>query len=81
MSGGGNESSRYRGARGLDPAIVAEIERAFGFDKPWHERLLTTLWGYLRFDFGRSLFQDRPVARADPGASCRSRSRSACGPR
>ena len=59
--GGGDESSRYRGARGLDPAVVAEIERAFGFDKPWHERLLTTLWGYLRFDLGRSLFQDRPV--------------------
>ena len=66
-TGGGNENSRYRGARGLDPAVVAEIERAFGFDKPWHERLLTTLWGYLRFDLGRSLFQDRPVARADPG--------------
>jgi microcin C transport system permease protein len=59
--GGGDENSRYRGARGLDPAVVAEIERAFGFDKPWHERLLTTLWGYLRFDLGRSLFQDRPV--------------------
>ena len=59
--GGGDENSRYRGARGLDPAVVAEIERAFGFDKPWHERLLTTLSGYLRFDLGRSLFQDRPV--------------------
>ena len=59
--GGGDENSRYRGARGLDPAVVAEIERAFGFDKPWHERLLDTLAGYLRFDLGRSLFQDRPV--------------------
>ncbi len=59
--GSGEESSRYRGARGLDPAVVAEIERAFGFDKPWHERLLATLSGYLRFDLGRSLFQDRPV--------------------
>ncbi len=59
--GSGDQNSRYRGARGLDPAIVAEIERAFGFDKPWHERLLATLSGYLRFDLGRSLFQDRPV--------------------
>jgi microcin C transport system permease protein len=59
--GAGDENSRYRGARGLDPAVVAEIERAFGFDKPWHERLLATLSGYLRFDLGRSLFQDRPV--------------------
>jgi microcin C transport system permease protein len=66
LSGGGGEGGpvgTYRGARGLDPAVVAEIERAFGFDKPWHERLLTTLWGYLRFDLGRSLFQDRPVSQ------------------
>ncbi len=53
--------STYRGARGLDPAIVAEIERTFGFDKPAHVRFGEMLWGYLRFDFGRSLFQDRPV--------------------
>ena len=53
--------SAYRGARGLDPAVVAEIERAFGFDKPAHERFWIMLSGYLRFDLGRSLFRDRPV--------------------
>src|SRR5215213_3280769 len=59
---GGNEAgSRYRGARGLDPAVVAEIERAFGFDKPWQDRLGTMLAGYARFDLGRSLFRDKPV--------------------
>ncbi|MBL6455516.1 microcin C ABC transporter permease YejB [Belnapia sp. T6] len=58
---GSNESSRYRGARGLDPAVVREIERAFGFDKPWPQRLGEMLSGYARFDLGRSLFQDRPV--------------------
>ncbi|WP_431267299.1 microcin C ABC transporter permease YejB [Dankookia sp. P2] len=56
------EGSRYRGARGLDPAVVAEIERAFGFDKPWQDRLWTMLSGYARFDLGRSLFRDKPVA-------------------
>jgi microcin C transport system permease protein len=60
-AGGGGEASRYRGARGLDPAIVAEIERSFGFDRPWHERLGSMLAGYVQFDLGRSLFQDRPV--------------------
>jgi microcin C transport system permease protein len=55
------ENSRYRGARGLDPAVVAEIERAFGFDKPWQDRLWTMLAGYARFDLGRSLFRDKPV--------------------
>ncbi|MCS6890303.1 MAG: microcin C ABC transporter permease YejB [Rhodovarius sp.] len=62
--GGGAEgqgSSPYRGARGLDPEIVREIERAFGFDKPAHIRFLEMLRGYLTFDLGRSLFQDRPV--------------------
>ena len=60
QSGSGPAGS-YRGARGLDPAIVAEIERAFGFDKPAHVRFWEMLKGYLTFDFGRSLFQDRPV--------------------
>ncbi|OYW10614.1 MAG: microcin ABC transporter permease, partial [Rhodospirillales bacterium 12-71-4] len=51
----------YRGARGLDPAIVAEIERSFGFDKPAHVRFFEMMRGYLTFDFGRSLFRDQPV--------------------
>jgi len=59
--GGGGPVGTYRGARGLDPAVVAEIERAFGFDKPAPERFWTMLKGYLRFDFGQSLFQGRPV--------------------
>ena len=59
--GGGGESSAYRGARGLDPAVVAEIERTFGFDKPAHVRFFEMMKGYLTFDFGRSLFQGRPV--------------------
>ncbi len=51
----------YRGARGLDPAIVAEIERSFGFDKPAHIRFIEMMKGYLTFDFGQSLFRGRPV--------------------
>ena len=64
LSGGGGEGGpvgTYRGARGLDPAIVAEIERLFGFDKPAHVRFVEMMTGYLTFDFGRSLFRDRPV--------------------
>jgi microcin C transport system permease protein len=60
-SGEGGPVGNYRGARGLDPAIVAEIERAFGFDKPAHQRFWEMLKGYLTFDLGRSLFRDRPV--------------------
>ena len=30
---GGDATSRYRGARGLDPEFVREIERMYGFDR------------------------------------------------
>jgi len=60
-SGGEGPVGTYRGARGLDPAIVRDIERLFGFDKPAHVRFLEMMRGYLTFDFGRSLFRDRPV--------------------
>ena len=33
-AGGSSVTSKYRGARGLDPDIVKEIERMYGFDKP-----------------------------------------------
>jgi microcin C transport system permease protein len=32
--------SKYRGAQGLDPEFIAELERQFGFDKPAHERFM-----------------------------------------
>ena len=32
------ESSKYRGAQGLDPAFIKSLEKQFGFDKPAHER-------------------------------------------
>jgi microcin C transport system permease protein len=60
-SGGSGPVGAYRGARGLDPAVVAEIERTFGFDKPAHVRFFEMMKGYLTFDFGQSLFQGRPV--------------------
>lgn len=54
-------SSRYRGAQGLDPQIIKDLEKQFGFDKPAHERFLLLLWNYARFDFGRSYFHDAKV--------------------
>ncbi|MDJ0038049.1 microcin C ABC transporter permease YejB [Pantoea allii] len=53
--------NQYRGARGLDPEVIAEIERRYGFDKPIGERYLTMLWNYVRFDFGDSLFRSASV--------------------
>lgn len=57
----GGEDSRYRGAQGLDPAFIAEIERMFGFDKPAHERFFLMMGNFLTFDFGDSYFRDRGV--------------------
>ncbi len=53
--------SKYRGAQGLDPELIKEIERQFGFDKPAHERFILMMKNYLRFDFGDSFFRDRSV--------------------
>ncbi|HRF08625.1 MAG TPA: microcin C ABC transporter permease YejB [Xanthobacteraceae bacterium] len=54
-------TSRYRGAQGLDPQIIKDLEKQFGFDKPAHERFLLLIWNYARFDFGRSYFHDAQV--------------------
>jgi len=59
--GGGGPVGSYRGARGMDPAVVAEIEKTFGFDKPAYVRFTDMMKGYLTFDFGQSLFQGRKV--------------------
>ncbi len=53
--------SKYRGAQGLDPAFIAEIEKQFGFDKPMHERFILMMGNYITFDFGESYFRDRKV--------------------
>ncbi len=58
---GASETGRYRGAQGLDPEFIAELERRFGFDKPLHERFLQMMGNYLVFDFGESFFRDRKV--------------------
>ncbi len=58
---GGDVTSRYRGAQGLDPEFIRELEEQFGFDRPPHERFLMMMWNYLRFDFGDSYFRDISV--------------------
>ncbi len=55
------ESSKYRGAQGLDPAFIKSLEKQFGFDKPAHERFFLMLKNYAVFDFGKSYFRDVSV--------------------
>ncbi|MGZ0186622.1 MAG: microcin C ABC transporter permease YejB, partial [Alphaproteobacteria bacterium] len=58
---GAGEGSAYRGARGLDPDFIKDLEVRFGFDKPMHERFLDMLWNFARFDFGESFFRSERV--------------------
>ena len=51
----------YRGAQGLSPEFIAELERQFGLDKPAHERFFLMMRNYLVFDFGESFFRGRDV--------------------
>ena len=51
----------YRGASGIDPHVLANIRKMFGFDKPPLTRFIDMVWGYLRFDFGRSFFRGQTV--------------------
>lgn len=65
IAGGGAEvsvaGSNYRGAQGLDPKLIEEIEKMYGFDKPAPERFWIMLNNYLHLDFGSSFFRDAKV--------------------
>ena len=63
MGGGdrGSGDSVYRGAQGLDPEFIAQLEAQFGFDRPAHERFALMIWNFARFDFGDSYFRDISV--------------------
>ena len=56
-----SSTSKYRGAQGLDPEFIKEIEKLYGFDKPAHVRFFDMLGNYVGFDFGSSFFRDRKV--------------------
>jgi microcin C transport system permease protein len=53
--------SKYRGAQGLDPDLIKELERMYGFDKPAPERFWQMIGQYVRFDFGESFYRDQSV--------------------
>lgn len=66
--GGGAPGSRVEGVhgesratRGLDPKLIEEIKRQYGFDKTAPERLWLMLGQYARLDFGQSFFRGAKV--------------------
>lgn len=53
--------SESRATRGLDPKLIEEIKRQYGFDKSAPERLWLMLGQYARLDFGQSFFRGAKV--------------------
>ena len=58
---GATGEARYRGARGIDPELIRQLEKQYGFDRPATERFVIMMRNYLRFDFGTSFFRDERV--------------------
>ncbi len=56
-----SRESSYRGAQGLDPELVAELEKLYGFDQPLYKRYFKLIGDYLKFDFGESFYRDKSV--------------------
>jgi microcin C transport system permease protein len=54
-------SSRYLGAQGVRPELIAALEKKYGFDKPPVERFFRMMWDYIRFDFGNSFSKGQSV--------------------
>ena len=67
-------NSKYRGARGLDPALIKEIEKMYGLDKPIHIRFIDMMIDYITFDFGDSFFKTARFS-ISRWTKCQSRSR------
>ena len=57
------QGGKYRGAQGLDPEFIAELEALYGFDKPAPERFWIMLKNYARFDLGESYYRDVSVTQ------------------
>ena len=56
-----SQDSKYRGSQGIDPDLIKELEKQYGFDKPPLERFINMLKNYLVFDFGESFYKDKSV--------------------
>ncbi len=56
-----SSDSKYKGAQGLDPELIKELEKQFGFDKPVYERFLIMIKDYLCFNLGESYYRNIKV--------------------
>src|SRR5438045_2892444 len=58
---GVGEEGATRASQGIDPDLVRQLEKQFGFDKPAWQRFVHMIRSYAVFDLGSSFYRDRPV--------------------
>jgi peptide/nickel transport system permease protein len=53
---------RMAGGSGyVDPKAIALCQRELGLDRPYVVQFLDFIWGFVRFDFGNSMWTGRPI--------------------
>ncbi len=57
----GDSESGYKGRVGLPEDFIKDLEKQFGFDKPFWERFTLMMKNYMVFDFGESYFRSISV--------------------
>ncbi len=57
----GDGGGKYRGAQGVPPELIKELEAQFGFDKPLYEQFGHMVINFATFDFGTSFYRDERV--------------------
>ena len=57
----GGVGDQSRASQGIDPALITQLRKLYGFDKPPVERFVEMIGRYATFDFGSSFYRDRRV--------------------
>ena len=54
-------NTKYQGSIGIEPELIMQLEKDFGFNLPAHQRFVQMLKKFLAFDFGQSFYQDKQI--------------------
>ena len=55
------DAGATRAARGIEPELIEQLRRLYGFDQPAYVRFLDMMRRFATFDLGESFFKGRPV--------------------
>ena len=61
ISESSSSSNTYRGSNGLSDEHIEQLNKFYGFDKPFLERFLIMIGNYASFDLGMSYFHNQSV--------------------